>query len=445
MIASGPVRSAWSAPMASRSASSPCRRHSRWPRELDLDLVEVAAAANPPVCRIMDYGKFKYETAQKAKESRRKSTNVVVKEMKYRPKIGARRLRHQDPQGRASSSVRVTRSRSRSCSVVVRSHHPELGRKILDHVAAAVEAGGEVEALPKVDGRNMTMVLGTGQAGPGPSQEARAERGRRRSGGSRRRPLRHRPPTVVDAEAPVTDEITEDPRHHRGARRPGHRDQRGSDHRRRVGQGGPAAREEENAMPKMKTHRGAAKRFKVTGSGKITRRRAFRKHHPREASRRPRSVAWPVRSRSRPAMPPASPVLGSQLRKALGEESEDGQSQDIGPVARSTARPPSSGPRATTATRAVRTGPPTSRSCTPCSTPTATAGPARVSSGGCGSSASTPPAGRTASSYSRFIAGLKSAEVEVDRKVLADLAVTDPAAFTALVAVANEHATASDQ
>ena len=56
--------------------------------ELELDLVEVADKANPPVCRIMDYGKYKYEAAQKAKESRKKSTNVVVKEMKYRPKIG---------------------------------------------------------------------------------------------------------------------------------------------------------------------------------------------------------------------------------------------------------------------------------------------------------------------------------------------------------------------
>src|SRR5881398_2198044 len=57
-------------------------------RELDLDLVEVAPQANPPVCRIMDYGKFKYEAAQRVKESRRKTTNVQIKEMKYRPKIG---------------------------------------------------------------------------------------------------------------------------------------------------------------------------------------------------------------------------------------------------------------------------------------------------------------------------------------------------------------------
>ena len=54
---------------------------------LDLDLVEVAENANPPVCRIMDYGKYKYEAAQRAKDSRKKSTNIVVKELKYRPKI----------------------------------------------------------------------------------------------------------------------------------------------------------------------------------------------------------------------------------------------------------------------------------------------------------------------------------------------------------------------
>ena len=57
-------------------------------RGLELDLVEVAPMANPPVCRIMDYGKFRYEEAQKAKESRRKSSNVSVKEVKFRPKIG---------------------------------------------------------------------------------------------------------------------------------------------------------------------------------------------------------------------------------------------------------------------------------------------------------------------------------------------------------------------
>lgn len=127
-------------------------------RELDLDLVEVAAQANPPVCRIMDYGKYKYEAAQKAKESRRKTTNVVIKEMKYRPKIGGgdfdtktRKVEHFLAEGH---KVKVTLTfRGREVA------HPELGRKILEQVEAAVKDVGRVEIFPRIDGRNMTMVL----------------------------------------------------------------------------------------------------------------------------------------------------------------------------------------------------------------------------------------------------------------------------------------------
>jgi len=127
-------------------------------RELDLDLVEVADKANPPVCRIMDYGKYKYEAAQRAKESRRNSTNVVVKEMKYRPKIGAgdfetktRKVEHFLDEGHKVKVTIMFRGREMQ--------HPELGKKILDHVADAVAHTGRVEVVPRVDGRNMTMVL----------------------------------------------------------------------------------------------------------------------------------------------------------------------------------------------------------------------------------------------------------------------------------------------
>ena len=127
-------------------------------RDLDLDLVEVADKANPPVCRIMDYGKFKYEAAQRAKESRRNSTNVVVKEMKYRPKIGAgdfdtktRKVEHFLDEGHKVKVTIMFRGREMQ--------HPELGKRILDHVAEAVSHTGRVEVVPKVDGRNMTMVL----------------------------------------------------------------------------------------------------------------------------------------------------------------------------------------------------------------------------------------------------------------------------------------------
>jgi len=127
-------------------------------RELDLDLVEVADKANPPVCRVMDYGKYKYETAQKAKESRRKSTNVSIKEMKYRPKIGGgdfdTKTRKVEKFLSEGHKVKVTiMFRGREMA------HPELGKRILDRVADVVANTARVEVVPKLDGRNMIMVL----------------------------------------------------------------------------------------------------------------------------------------------------------------------------------------------------------------------------------------------------------------------------------------------
>ena len=128
-------------------------------RSLDLDLVEVADKANPPVCRVMDYGKYKYEAAQKAKESRRKSTNVVIKEMKYRPKIGGgdfdTKTRKVEKFLAEGHKVKITiMFRGREVA------HPELGKRILDKVAEEVINTGRVEVYPKLDGpRNMIMVL----------------------------------------------------------------------------------------------------------------------------------------------------------------------------------------------------------------------------------------------------------------------------------------------
>jgi translation initiation factor IF-3 len=127
-------------------------------REMGLDLVEVADKANPPVCRIMDYGRYKYQAAQRAKESRKKSTNVVVKEMKYRPKIGVadfetktRRVERFLGEGHKVKVTIMFRGREMQ--------HPELGKRILDDVAEHVSHLGRVEVYPKLDGRNMTMVL----------------------------------------------------------------------------------------------------------------------------------------------------------------------------------------------------------------------------------------------------------------------------------------------
>jgi len=131
----------------------------RWlANQLGLDLVEVAPDARPPVVRLMDYGKFKYEQSVKAREARKKQTRTVIKEVQFRPKIGAgdfevkrkrveRFLRDHD-------KVKVTmRFRGREVT------HPEIGREILARLADAVAEYGVVEIPPKLEGRQMTMVL----------------------------------------------------------------------------------------------------------------------------------------------------------------------------------------------------------------------------------------------------------------------------------------------
>jgi len=127
-------------------------------RESGLDLVEVADKADPPVCKIMDFGKFKYEQDQKRKESRKKTTNVVIKEMKFRPKIDEHdyttKTKHVERFLQEGSKVKLTiMFRGREMA------HPELGRKILERVADQVAEFAIVESSPRQDGRNMTMVL----------------------------------------------------------------------------------------------------------------------------------------------------------------------------------------------------------------------------------------------------------------------------------------------
>lgn len=127
-------------------------------RDRDLDLVEVAPQANPPVCRIMDYGKFRYEESQKLKESRKKATHISIKEVKFRPKIGKgdfdTKVRHMFDFLNEGHKVKVTlQFRGREMA------HPELGSKILDQVLTQIGPLGKVEASARLEGRNMTMVL----------------------------------------------------------------------------------------------------------------------------------------------------------------------------------------------------------------------------------------------------------------------------------------------
>ena len=127
-------------------------------RELDLDLVEVAPLAQPPVCRIMDYGKYKYERDVRQKEARKKQSRVEVKEIKMRPKIDRHdygtKKGHVERFLKAGARVKVTiMFRGREMA------HTELGRKLLDRLTEDLRELATVEAYPKLDGRNMVMVL----------------------------------------------------------------------------------------------------------------------------------------------------------------------------------------------------------------------------------------------------------------------------------------------
>jgi translation initiation factor IF-3 len=126
--------------------------------ELDLDLVEVAPQAQPPVCKIMDYGKYRYEQTVKMKEARKKQSVITYKEMKLRPKIDRHdyeiKRKHIERFLNAGSKVKVTiMFRGREMS------HTELGRNLLEQLADELADLGTVESMPKLDGRNMQMIM----------------------------------------------------------------------------------------------------------------------------------------------------------------------------------------------------------------------------------------------------------------------------------------------
>jgi len=135
----------------------------RYAQERDLDLVEVAPEARPPVCRILDYSKYKYEQAQKVKQARKHQQQITIREIKFRPKIAQhdydtkkghveRFLRHKD-------KVKVTiMFRGREVT------HPERGRAILERLAEELAELAQVDQRPAQDGRNMTMMLGPSKA-----------------------------------------------------------------------------------------------------------------------------------------------------------------------------------------------------------------------------------------------------------------------------------------
>ncbi|MFY9174622.1 MAG: translation initiation factor IF-3 [Peptococcia bacterium] len=123
-----------------------------------LDLVEIAPTAKPPVCKIMDIGKYKYEQSKREREARKKQRIINVKEVKYRPNI-----EDHDFEVKTKNAIRFLKDGDKvKVTIMFRGRevsHPELGREILDRVASYVKDVATIEKNPKLEGRNMTMIL----------------------------------------------------------------------------------------------------------------------------------------------------------------------------------------------------------------------------------------------------------------------------------------------
>ena len=227
-------------------------------QENDLDLVEVAPMARPPVCKLMDYGKFKYETAQKARESRKNQVLTVIKEMKLRPKIDPHD--YETKKGhvvrflKAGDKVKITimfRGREQS--------RPELGFRLLQRLGEDVKELGFVESSPKQDGRNMIMVLAPHKNAADLKKQAQDAQ----NAGARRTDA----PADAACRADAAGRPPASTRTTPAGAQPACRGSR-PEHDER----------EKEVMPKQKTHSGAKKRFKITGTGKVLREQAGKRH-----------------------------------------------------------------------------------------------------------------------------------------------------------------------
>ena len=259
-------------------------------QERDLDLVEVAPEARPPVCRVLDYSKYKYEQAQKVKQARKHQQQITIREIKFRPKIAQhdydtkkhhveRFLRHKD-------KVKVTiMFRGREVT------HPERGVAILDRLAGELSELGVVEQRPMQEGRNMTMMMAPSKAVlAGRVDVGEVSNGEVHDGahigdvasaaidspviggepGERR--ATSLPPTIALTPPRRAALVTGEGGSRAHVRAP-------SRGRSKTRPRAPPCHNPGFAlMPKMKTHSGAKKRFKVTATGKVRGRHPFTSH-----------------------------------------------------------------------------------------------------------------------------------------------------------------------
>ncbi|WP_405002705.1 translation initiation factor IF-3 [Georgenia subflava] len=172
----------------------------RLAQEADLDLVEVAPDAHPPVAKLMDFGKFKYESAMKARDARRNQANTVLKEIRFRLKI--------DPHDYETKKGHVVRFLKGGDKVKVmimfrgrEQSRPEMGMRLLQRLAEDVADLGSVESAPRLDGRNMTMVIGPHKK----KAEAMSEQRRKREDERTAKKAGKSAPTDAPAAAPAAE------------------------------------------------------------------------------------------------------------------------------------------------------------------------------------------------------------------------------------------------
>ena len=177
----------------------PTQEALRYAQERDLDLVEVAADARPPVCRVLDYSKYKYEQEQKAKAARKHQKQVTVREIKLRPKIATNdyetKKGHVERFLRGQDRVKITiMFRGREVS------HPERGELLLDRLAEDVAELGVVEQRPTQDGRNMIMLLAPVKPKEGQAEAEQPQESQRDGKGTGGRKDRGAPVPAAEAQ-----------------------------------------------------------------------------------------------------------------------------------------------------------------------------------------------------------------------------------------------------
>ena len=276
-------------------------------QERDLDLVEVAPEARPPVCRVLDYSKYKYEQAQKQKAARKHQQQITIREIKFRPKIA-----QNDYDTKKGHVTRFLLGKDKvKITIMFRGRevtHPERGTALLDKLAGELSEIAVIEQSPIQDGRNMTMMLAPSKAVlAGEKDEHDEDDGkvdRRKPKGSRRDRAR------AEANGNRSNgSAALDGRRGRDERRAD--DERPTPTTRRRPQQASALLGA-SGMPKMKTHSGAKKRFKLTATGKVRGRHAFTSHIlEKKSPKRKRAMGRPV-AISKHDEPRVKILLGSQ-------------------------------------------------------------------------------------------------------------------------------------